>query len=335
MDFEYFSELISSLTEPKKLQLADVIKTVDEIEQNTVKFADSFTHLVLREKYFILIQSIIEVEHELFIKFSFNILQNFITCESDCLHCSSKEKAQFILNILRFIEHTHISKDLTKLEIFKFLMNNHESIELLLNTKILISLIQISLNQYESSNQFVQSSAKALIIKYTAVFCNQINSCRKKLISEPADINFDTYLVSYFQFLLDIFDDCESRSLDLRLLMLECLELILNNLYCDTDQTNYKLIDNEAFVDFAWQKFCPSILCQFTDSIMSPMKINKMPFKQIYTILLQLTGLIGSCVSMISVFEAIYQRILFSPPEQDRNLLLKLFKSVTFASFYS
>ena len=31
---------------------------------------------------------------------------------------------------------------------------------------------------------------------------------------------------------------------------------------------------------------------------------------------------------MITVFEAIYQRILFYPPENDRRLLLKLFKTV-------
>lgn len=34
MDFEYFSELVSSLNEPEKQQLAHVIKTVDEIEQS-------------------------------------------------------------------------------------------------------------------------------------------------------------------------------------------------------------------------------------------------------------------------------------------------------------
>ena len=77
------------------------------------------------------------------------------------------------------------------------------------------------------------------------------------------------------------------------------------------------------------QQFCPSILFQFGDCGL-PAKLSApqtIAFKHIYTILIQLTGLVGGCKNMISVFEAIYQRILYYPPEQDRHHLLKLFKT--------
>lgn len=95
-------------------------------------------------------------------------------------------------------------------------------------------------------------------------------------------------------------------------------------------ESDYILKNNESFIQFAWQEFGPSILFQFGDcglpsKALAPQTIQ---FKQIYTILIQLTGLIGGCKSMISVFEAIYQRILFYPPSQDCHVLLKLFKMV-------
>ena len=60
-----------------------------------------------------------------------------------CVECTQKEKSQFVLNILRFIEHTHIENDMSKMEILKFLLNNHEIIGQLLNSKILLSLSQV------------------------------------------------------------------------------------------------------------------------------------------------------------------------------------------------
>jgi hypothetical protein len=114
------------------------------------------------------------------------------------------------------------------------------------------------------------------------------------------------------------------------------MELLLNNLLIEqqSSSTNsvksYDIKENAAFLEFAWQSFCPTILFQFGDcglpnKASAPQTIQ---FKQTYTILIQLTGLVGGCTAMISVFEAIYQRILFYPPEQDKHLLLKLFKTV-------
>lgn len=125
--------------------------------------------------------------------------------------------------------------------------------------------------------------------------------------------------------------------------MLECIELLLNNLIAESNEGGLDLTKNKAFIKFAWQTFCPSILCQFSDSNCSKVPSSnssqvgtqKMPFKQVYTLLLQLTGLIGNCREMIPVFEAIYQRILVYPPDQDRNLLLKLFKAVSSLSTLS
>jgi hypothetical protein len=144
-------------------------------------------------------------------------------------------------------------------------------------------------------------------------------------------------LVAVFTSLLNKFSQ-EDRSHELRALILECIELLLNNLLGEDHfgQPNaYNIRKNQLFIKFAWQQFCPSILFQFGDcglpsKELAPQSIN---FKQIYTILIQLTGLIGGCKSMISVFEAIYQRILFYTPELDRTLLLKLFKTVFICFF--
>lgn len=85
------------------------------------------------------------------------------------------------------------------------------------------------------------------------------------------------------------------------------------------------------------QTFCPSILFQFGElGLTEPSVTNHAStnnnktvyFRQIYSILIQLTALIGGCNSMISVFEAVYQRILTYPPENDRAHILKLFKNV-------
>jgi hypothetical protein len=134
-------------------------------------------------------------------------------------------------------------------------------------------------------------------------------------------------------------------------LILECIELLLNNLLIEQQSSSgssnsegggdgvpskiYDIKENAAFLEFTWQTFCPIILFQFGDCGL-PNKASAsqtIQFKQTYTILIQLTGLVGGCSAMISVFEAIYQRILFYPPEQDKHLLLKLFKTVNKALF--
>jgi hypothetical protein len=117
------------------------------------------------------------------------------------------------------------------------------------------------------------------------------------------------------------------------------MELLLNNLLIEQhykheknqpSSRTYDIRENTAFLEFAWQSFCPTILFQFGDcglpnKTTAPQTIQ---FKQTYTVLIQLTGLVGGCEAMLAVFEALYQRILFYPPEQDKHLLLKLFKTV-------
>ncbi len=187
----------------------------------------------------------------------------------------------------------------------------------------------------------IQYTAKALIIKYIAIVCNQITSYEKNKV-KMNELNFDAYLVDLIACLLNVFNE-EVRSTDLRSIMLECIELLLNNLLVEsTRDCGYKIAENKLFLEFAWQHFCPSILFQFGESgiltsasLSASSKLGNpnaqtINFKTVYTILIQLTGLCGGNKSMIPVFEAIYQRILFYPPEQDRPILLKLFKTVNF-----
>ena len=261
------------------------------------------------------------------------ILKKFCNAELSCQICSKKEKSQFLLNILRYIQHTHINHEVIKLELFKFLLGNFELVESLLNAKILISLLEISINEWQTDKKFIQSSCKALIIKYVALVCNLINSSKNTDDAEDSNqevLAKDAYILSTFSFLLSIFNQ-EFRPHDLRDLMLECMELLLSNLLIEAQanaKSAYKTFNNQQFIEFTWQQFCPSILFQFGDCGLpaKPSAPQTIAFTKIYTILIQLTGLVGGCKNMISVFEAIYQRILFYPPEQDRHLLLKLFK---------
>lgn len=194
----------------------------------------------------------------------------------------------------------------------------------------------------------IQYTAKALILKYIAIVCNQITSYEKFRKAKLTELNFDAYLVDLIACLLGVFNE-EAKSTDLRSIMLESIELLLNSLLIEstkqpTANGGYKIADNKLFFEFAWQHFCPSILFQFGESgiLTSPSATSKLTstnaqtinFKTIYTILIQLTGLCGGAKSMIPVFEAIYQRILFYPPEQDRQILLKLFKTVKTLSLF-
>lgn len=90
-----------------------------------------------------------------------------------------------------------------------------------------------------------------------------------------------------------------------------------------------------VFFDLIYRrKFCPAILYQFGNCGL-PNKTNEnqsLNFKQIYTILIQLTSLIGGNKVMIPVFEAIYQRVLMFSPDLDNQLILKIFKSVNIKS---
>lgn len=133
----------------------------------------------------------------------------------------------------------------------------------------------------------------------------------------------------------------------MRCFSLECLELLLNNLI--ENKKTFNICESQAFMEFSWQTLCPSILFQFGESGLgvtttkapTPTSSNAststplpggiptgIHFKQVYKILILLTALIGGCKSMIPVFEAIYQRVLFYTPEDDRLLILKLFKTV-------
>jgi hypothetical protein len=193
-------------------------------------------------------------------------------------------------------------------------------------------------NQVHSS--FVQSnqSFRNFFLKISLsfiVFSLNYDLKFKKASKNADKSSLDTFIVMTFHDLLSIFNN-EEKSYELRSLILECMELLLNNLLIEqqqnyeTNQNSYQIKHNHGFVEFGWQHFCPCILFQFGDCGL-PAKLNapqSITFKQIYTILIQLTGLVGGCDEMISVFEAIFQRILFYPPEQDKHLLLKLFKTV-------
>jgi len=77
MDFEYFNDLLANLSLDDKAKLAEFIQTVEEIERHTknTKQPDAYAHLILREKYFLLVQTIIEANIDLLIKFTFKLLQ--------------------------------------------------------------------------------------------------------------------------------------------------------------------------------------------------------------------------------------------------------------------
>ncbi|CAF0784780.1 unnamed protein product [Brachionus calyciflorus] len=330
MELAKLKDFVLELDPKEKENLVLVFDAINEIEKNLKTEPSTYVHLVLREKYFFLIQSVIESNNELLVKLVLGALQHYLINESTCIICSVKEKSQFLLNILRFIQHTLINNDITKLEIFKFLLNNHEYIEPLLNSKILNSLIEISINESECDNKFLQSSSKALIIKYIAVVSNQISLIKNLSKNENFDEELkilDSFIVSTFNNLLEIFNQTH-RSYELRNLLLECIELLLNNLIAEK-QNFYDTRKNKEFIEFAWKTFCPSILYQFGDCGLpnnTPVT-QSLNFKQIYTILIQLTNLIGGEKAMIPVFEAIYQRILFFTPQYDNQILLKLFKS--------
>lgn len=97
LDFEYFNDLLVNLSTEDQEQLREFIQTVAEIKtsnlstyliriftnsssdlsiflDSTVK-ADAYTHLMLREKYFVLIQTVVDVKNELFVKFAFKMLE--------------------------------------------------------------------------------------------------------------------------------------------------------------------------------------------------------------------------------------------------------------------
>ncbi|RNA11996.1 hypothetical protein BpHYR1_022537, partial [Brachionus plicatilis] len=220
-------------------------------------------HRVLREKYFFLVQLIIESNNnELLIKFILIPLKDYLIDELKCDICPLKEKSHFLLNILRFIQHASFHNELTKLEFFKFLINNHETIEPYLTSKILDCLINKILKLDENKDEQLKC--------------------------------FDSFVVDSFGILLDIFNQ-EFRSFELRNLILECIEQLLNNLIVEKKNV-YDIRKNFAL----------------------PFFVN------LATVL---TSLIGGNKTMIPVFEAIYQRVLMFSPDQDNYLILKLFKS--------
>lgn len=137
----------------------------------------------------------------------------------------------------------------------------------------------------------------------------------------------DLLILCAFSSLLSVFNQ-EFRTNDLRVFALECLELLLNNLI---QNKTFNICESQPFMEFSWQTLCPSILCQFGD-IGLPSKAlanHGLHFKLVYKILILMTALIGGCSLMIPVFEAIYQRVLLYTPEDDRLLILKLFKTVS------
>ena len=96
MDIDNLKEILLSISTEEKQALIQSVQLIEEIQSSIVGFFTiacfiycfiyldiietnnnntAYSHLILREKYFILIQNIIETKHELMVKFVFRLLQ--------------------------------------------------------------------------------------------------------------------------------------------------------------------------------------------------------------------------------------------------------------------